>query len=139
MLERLRPRFVEVRRLANGSLGFYFRIPTYYRKLGCEIANEPLGINYEAACGQEGKGGRAATLNALFDEWNGQRRGEAIDQAKIARYGTIDWLFRQYKTEKAYTEKVSERSRPDYERIMQLICDTVGKSGRRIGERQTNL
>ena len=136
MLERLRPRFVEVRRLANGSLGFYFRIPTYYRKLGCEIANEPLGINYEAACGQEGKGGRAATLNALFDEWNGQRRGEAIDQAKIARYGTIDWLFRQYKTEKAYTEKVSERSRPDYERIMQLICDTVGKSGRRIGERQ---
>ena len=81
MLERLRPRFVEVRRLANGSLGFYFRIPTYYRKLGCEIANEPLGINYEAACGQEGKGGRAATLNALFDEWNGQRRGEAIDQA----------------------------------------------------------
>lgn len=51
-------------------------------------------------------------------------------------YGTIDWLFRQYKTEKAYTEKVSPRSRPDYERIMQMICDTVGKSGRRIGERQ---
>ena len=40
MLERQRPRFVEVRRLANGSLGFYFRIPTYYRKLGCEIAND---------------------------------------------------------------------------------------------------
>jgi hypothetical protein len=46
------------------------------------------------------------------------------------------WLFRQYKTEKAYTEKVSARSRPDYERIMQMICNTVGKSGRRIGERQ---
>jgi len=47
-------------------------------------------------------------------------------------------LFRQYKTEKAYTEKVSPRSRPDYERIMQMICDTVGKSGRRIGERQVS-
>ena len=62
--------------------------------------------------------------------------GEPVEQGKIARYGTIDWLFRQYKTEKAYTEKVSPRSRPDYERIMQMICDTVGKSGRRIGERQ---
>ena len=100
------------------------------------MANEPLGTNYEAACGDDSKGGRAATLNALFDEWNGQRRGEPIEQGKIARYGSIDWLFRQYKTEKAYTEKVSPRSRPDYERIMLLICDTVGKSERRIGERQ---
>lgn len=136
MLECARPRFVEARRLANGLVAFYFCIPKYYRKLGCEIANEPLGTTYEAACGENGKGGRAATLNALFDEWNDHRRGEPIAQAKIARHGSIDWLFRQYKTEKAYTEKVSPRSRPDYERIMQLICDTVGKSGRRIGERQ---
>jgi hypothetical protein len=128
-LERPLARFVEVRRLARGAAAFYFRIPTYYRKLGCEIANEPLGINYEAACGEDGIGGRAATLNALFEEWNNRRKGEPIEQAKIARYSTIDWLFRQYKTEKAYTEKVSLRSRPDYERIMQMICDTVGKSG----------
>ena len=107
-LERPLPRFVEVRRLARGSVAFYFRIPTYYRKLGCEMANEPLGTSYEAACGDDGKGGRAATLNALFDGWNGQRRGEPGEQGKIARYGTVDWLFRQYKTEKAYTEKVSE-------------------------------
>ena len=60
MLERLRPRFVETRRLADGSAAFYFRVPTYYRELGCEIANEPLGTNYEAACGEDGKGGRAA-------------------------------------------------------------------------------
>jgi hypothetical protein len=121
---------------SNGRTAFYFCIPKYYRKLGCEIPNEPLGTNYEGACGEDGTGGRAATLNALFDEWNDQRKGESIEQAKIARYGTIDWLFRRYKTEKAYTEKVSPRSRSDYEHIMQMICDTVGKSGRRIGERQ---
>ena len=136
MLQRPRARFVETRTLADGTTAFYFCIPKYYRKLGCEIANEPLGTSYEAACGEDGKGGRAATLNALFDEWNDQRKGEPIEQVKIARYGTIDWLFRQYKTEKAYTEKVSPRSRPDYERIMQMICDTVGKSGLRIGARQ---
>ena len=53
MLERLRPRFVETRRLADGSAAFYFRVPTYYRELGCEIANEPLGTSYEAACGED--------------------------------------------------------------------------------------
>jgi hypothetical protein len=127
---------IRKRQVARGSTAFYFRIPTYYRKLGCEMANEPLGTSYEAACGENGKGGRAATLNALFDEWNNQRMGAPGEQGKIARYGTLDWLFRQYKTEKAYTEKVSPRSRPDYERIMQVICDTVGNSGRRIGERQ---
>ena len=105
MFQRWRARFVETRKLADGATAFYFCIPKYYRKLGCEIANEPLGTNYEAACGEDGKGGRAATLNALFDEWNYHRKGEPIEQARIARYGTIDWLFRQYKTEKAYTEK----------------------------------
>ena len=54
-LERPLPRFVEVRRLARGSAAFYFRVPTYYRKLGCEMANEPIGTSYEAACGDEGK------------------------------------------------------------------------------------
>jgi hypothetical protein len=92
-LERRRPRFVEVRRLADGSVAFYFCIPKYYRKLGCEIVNEPLGTSYEAAGGEHGKGGRATALNALFDEWNDQRKGEPIEQAKIARYGTIEWLF----------------------------------------------
>jgi hypothetical protein len=136
MLERPRPRFVETRVLANGTTALYFRVPTHFRKLGCGIGNEPLGTSYESACGEDGKGGRAAALNALFDEWNSQRKGAPIAQAKIARYGTIDWLFRQYKAEKAYTEKVSPRSRPDYERIMQMICDIIGNSGRRIGERQ---
>ena len=65
-LERRHPRFVEMRRLADGSLAFYFCIPKHYRKLGFEIANEPLGTSYEAASGEDGKGGRAATLNALF-------------------------------------------------------------------------
>jgi hypothetical protein len=75
----------EVRRLAGGLAAFYFRIPTYYRKLGCEMANQPLGTSYETACGDDGKGGRAATLNALFGEWNDHRKGEPIEQGKISR------------------------------------------------------
>jgi len=56
-LERPLPRFMEVRRLARGSVAFYFRIPTYYRALGCEMANEPLGTSYEAAGGDDDRTG----------------------------------------------------------------------------------
>jgi len=61
---------------------------------------------------KDGKGGRAAILNALFDEWEAKKNGEPIDNRKLARYGTIDWLFRHYKTEEAYTEKVSSARVP---------------------------
>ena len=63
MFQRRCARFVETRKLADGTTAFYFCIPKYYRKLGCEIANEPLGTNYEAACGEDGRGGRAAAPN----------------------------------------------------------------------------
>ena len=52
------------------------------------------------------------------------------------RYGTVDWLFREYKQTKAYLEKVSQRSRRDYERTMLLITDLVTKKGDRVGDRK---
>jgi hypothetical protein len=63
------PRYVIAKSLANGTTGFYFNIPTRYRKAGCTIPNEPLGNDYAAACGVDGNGGGAAALNGLFDEW----------------------------------------------------------------------
>jgi hypothetical protein len=86
------PRFVIAKPLASGRTGFYFTVPTYYRKQGCTISNESLGSDYVTACGDDGDGGRAAALNGLFDEWRAMRAGEPI--ASIARYGTVDWLFR---------------------------------------------
>src|ERR1700733_10387727 len=72
------PRYVIDKRLASGLTGFYWNIPTYYRKLGCGIPNERLGTNYETACGEDGTGGRAAALNELFNEWDQKRLGEVV-------------------------------------------------------------
>ena len=91
------PRFVIPKVLANGATAFYFNVPTLYRRLGCPISNEPLGTDYFAACGEDGKGGRAASLNALFDEWTTRRKGGQVVAGRIAAYGTVDWLFREYK------------------------------------------
>ena len=129
------PRFVIPKLLASGLTGFYFNINKYYRDRGCIIPNEPLGTDYIVACGENGDGGRAAALNRLFDEWDAARRGEPVETGPLVRYGNVDWLFREYKSCKAYLKKVSLRSRPDYERTMLLVADTLTNKGDRIGGR----
>jgi hypothetical protein len=130
------PRFVIDKLLATGLTAFYWNVPTYYRELGCTIPNEPLGTDYEIACGEDGGGGRATALNEHFDEWNQKRLGKEVSSGKLFRYGTVDWLFREYKSSKAYLEKVASRSRPDYQRTMLLVADLLTKKGDRIGGRQ---
>jgi hypothetical protein len=129
------PRFVIGKTLASGATGFYFNVPTLYRYLGCTIPNEPLGSDYSIACGDDGAGGRAAALNELFDEWNVSRKGGTIDSGSLVRFGNVDWLFREYKSSKAYLDKVALRSRPDYERTMLLVADVLTSKGDRIGSR----
>ena len=130
------PRYVIAKPLATGGVAFYFNVPSRYRKLGCTVRNTPLGIDYAVACGQDGNGGRAAALNALFDEWEATRHGLPVTGERVPIYGTIRWLFQEYRRSKAYTEKVSRRSRPDYERTMQLVEDIVTKKGDNLGDRK---
>jgi len=127
------PRYIISKPLASGATGFYFTVPTRYRKMGCDIPNEPLGTDYTIACGADGNGGRAAALNGLFDEWWKAKNGEPVES--IARHGTVDWLFREYKASKRYHERVSERTRPDYEQLMQLVVNLPTKRGDRVGQR----
>ena len=127
------PRYVIAKQLASGATGFYFTVPTSYRKLGCTIPNEPLGTDYAIACGVDGKGGRAAALNGLFDEWIKIKNGDPVES--VIRYGTVDWLFREYKASKRYEKRVSARTRPDYERLMALVIDLPTKRGDCVGQR----
>jgi hypothetical protein len=127
------PRYVIAKPLASGATGFYFTIPTRYRQMGCAIPNEPLGSDYAVACGADGNGGRALALNGLFDEWWKIKNGEQVES--IARYGTVDWLFREYKASERYKKRVSQRTRPDYERLMQIVIELPTKRGDRVGQR----
>jgi hypothetical protein len=133
MMTVVLPRFVIAKPLASGATGFYFNIPTRYRGMGCAIRSEPLGADYAVACGVDGKGGRAAALNGLFNEWWNARNCEPVES--VVRFGTVDWLFKSYKTSDGYHERVSLRSRPDYERTMLLLADMVTKRGDRVGSR----
>jgi len=80
------PRFVVAKTLADGRVAFYFYVPGKYRKVGCTVANQPLGRDYAVACGEDGNGGRAAALNAQFDEWQGKFDAGYQSQASARRY-----------------------------------------------------
>jgi hypothetical protein len=130
------PRFVVAKTLARGHQAFYFYVPGKYRKLGCTVTSQPLGRDYAVACGEDGKGGRAAALNAQFDEWEDLRRGKPVTGERAPVYSTIRWLFQEYRRSKAYTEKVSARSRPDYERTMLLVENIITRKGDKLGDRK---
>ncbi|MCS3503769.1 hypothetical protein M2189_006714 [Bradyrhizobium japonicum] len=124
------PRHVIPKKLASGTLAYYYNVPTKYRALKCPIMNEPLGTDFAKVTS------RAKTLNEQFDEWDLARKGLPVSPGPIMpKYGTVDWLFREYKISKAYLEKVADRSKSDYEWAMQQICDIKTKSGDRIGGR----
>src|SRR4051794_21683864 len=78
---------------------------------------------------------RAAVLNGLFNEWDQVLKGQPVTAAIMPKYGTVDWLFREDKISKAYTEKVAGRSHRDYEWAMHQICKIKTTTGDRVGDR----
>jgi hypothetical protein len=120
------PRYVVPRPLAGGKTAYYFNTPEKLRKLKCPVANEPLGADYAEMVK------RAGTLNGLLDEWNTQRKGLPVATSNAPKYGTVDWLFRDYKTSDAYLKKVAVRSRQNYEWAMDAVCNIVTKKGDRV-------
>jgi hypothetical protein len=133
-MKQVLPRYVISKLLKSGRTGFYYNVPKLYLKKGCPRLNEPLGDDYVIACGPDGRSGRAATLNALLDEWDLARRGLPIASEVAPTAGSVDWLFREYKSSKAYTEKVGVRSRRSYEWTMRAVANTVNRKGVRIGD-----
>jgi hypothetical protein len=136
-MQRELPRFV-IGKQVTGQIRYYWTLPSYYRKLGCTVHLEhktALGADYIIACGEDGKAGRAATLNGLFDDWDRIRLGETPKPKIEFKAGTVDWLFKTYKGSNDWKERVSARTAPDHENTIRLICDIRGKSGIRIGDR----
>jgi hypothetical protein len=134
MLPYRLPRFVVAKKVSGGAIAFYWRPGRYYIERGCTIPSEPLGSDYAAACGVDGNGGRARILNALFDEWRAARDGEPV--TGLVAIGSVSWLFREYRRSKAFAERVSARTRPDYDRLMQLVAGIITKTGDTVGDRQ---
>jgi hypothetical protein len=116
--------------LASGCWGYFFCPPTWARKAGCPVQNEPLGTDYDEAVR------RAETvLLPAFDAWRGESPPQEQQQGKgilVAKPGTLDWLFGEYRASRKFT-KMPTRSRRDRESNMRLVADYTLADGRRLG------
>src|SRR5262249_35084325 len=120
------PRYVLRKPIKSGGWAYYFNIPMWARKAGCPVENEPLGDDYDAAVQRA-----ETTLLPAFDCW---RSGGNTDApvAGVARPGTLDWIFAEYRSDKRYTA-LDARTRRNHEVGFRLIGQHLMKDGRRLG------
>lgn len=118
------PRYV-LRKPLKSGWGYFFNVPTWARKAGCPIKNEPLGIDFDAAVRRA-----EAVLLPAFDSW---LTGGASDQVpNVCAVGTLDWVFGEYRADRRFT-KLDPKTKRLHESGMRLVGDHVLKDGRRLG------
>jgi hypothetical protein len=110
--------------LADGKPAYFWAPHERDIKRGFTITSEALGQEYGAA--RE----RAAELNCHLDAWRAGR-GEERSLDLHPGVGTVEWLVERYKRDGM--EKVSPRSRPEYERAFNLVLRHKTKIGTEVG------
>ena len=120
------PRYV-LRKPIKGGWGYFFNVPTWARKAGCQVRNEALGTEYAAAVQ------RAETvLLPAFDSW---RSGAVSDKSAstVTAPNTLDWVFAEYRADRRFT-KLDSRTKRNHEVGFRLVGGYALKDGRRLGQ-----
>jgi len=125
------PRYMVGKPLSDGGVGYYWAPRTADIKAGFTIAREALGQDYALAIA------RAAHLNQHLDAWRAGR-GETKDVDLQPGFGTLAWLVARYKLSRAW-QKVSDRSRPEYERTLSMVLRHKQKNGAEVGTLSAHL
>jgi hypothetical protein len=121
------PRYT-LRRPVKSGWAYFFNVPTWARKAGYPVKNEPLGEDYQAAVA------RAETvLLPAFDCWRTGGISTNAALATVAKFGTLDWVFAEYRSDRRY-KKLDPKTKRNHEVGFRLVGGYVLKDGRRVGE-----
>src|SRR3954453_17279816 len=107
------PRYVE-RSWTKSGWTYHFHVPTWANRAGCPLHTEALGADLDAAIK------RAETmLSPAFDAWRSGDTKTAATPA-MAKVGTLDWVFSEYRTDRRYT-KLDPKSKRNHENGFKLV------------------
>jgi len=120
------PRYVRRKPLKSGAWGYFFDLPTWARKAGCQIANEPLGTDYTKAVERA-----EVVLLPAFDSWCGGGKSSE-EMPAVAASGTLDWIFAEYRADRRYT-KLGANQKRNHEVGFRMVGGHVLKDGRKLG------
>ena len=119
------PRYMLAKRLKDGRTAYYWSPQKRDLHAGCTLRREALGLDYADAIA------KAELLNTHLDAWR-QGRDAPKDLDLRPDFGSLKWLVECYKRSRAW-DKVSARSRGDYERAFRLVLDYPTKTGGDLG------
>ena len=119
------PRYVLPKPLRTGR-GYFFNVPTWARQAGCPVKNEPLGTDYDAAVQRAEN-----ILLPAFDAW--RSGGMDVPASIVARTGTLDWVFAEYRADKRFT-RLDAKTKRNHEVGFRLVGGYLLKNGKRLGE-----
>ena len=119
------PRYVLRKPLRNATWAYFFNVPMWARKAGCPVKNEPLGANHDAAVQRAEN-----ILLPAFDAW---RSGGTDAVATVARAGTLDWVFAEYRSDQRFT-RLDAKTKRNHEVGFRIVGGYLLKNGRRLGE-----
>jgi hypothetical protein len=125
------PRYMLLKRLLDGSVAYYWNPHIRDIKAGFTLKRETLGPDYALAIA------RANELNQHLDAWRGGR-DETKDLDLQPGFGTLKWLIERYKRSPAW-KKVSQRSRPEYERALNMVLEHKLSNRANLGSLGLNL
>ncbi len=118
------PRYV-LRKPIRGAWAYFFNPPMWARKAGCPLKSEPLGRDYDKAVERA-----ECILLPAFDSW---LRGDGQQPASVgAEFGTLDWIFAEYRADRRYTT-LDARTRRNHESGFKLVGSHILKNGIRLG------
>ena len=110
------PPYMIEKGLSGGRRAYYWNPQPRDLNNGFTLRSEALGSDYGAACE------RANLLNRHYADWRAGRSATRELDAQPG-FGTLDWLVERYYRTEAWTEDVSQRSRPEYRRALNLVLE----------------
>lgn len=136
------PRYTRPKKLADGSIGWFWTLPTWAQPkkskdgqlvpverhgAACPLESSPLGTDAAKAWD------RANEINEALDRW---RKGQ--DQSKLIERGTVSWLMAWFRQQKQFTGR-KNKTKADYRKIMKIVEGFPMKSGGKLGDRRIAL
>jgi hypothetical protein len=113
--------------LKGGVSAWFFEPPTWAREAECPVKCEPLGTDFEAAA--------TRVEGLLYPQFRAWCVGRKIpDDFRVdPRHGTLAWLNETYFRSRAF-EKVADRTKPTYRKMLSGIERLKIKGGGTLGE-----
>jgi hypothetical protein len=119
------PRYMLAKRLKDSRIAYYWSPHRRDLKAGCTLRRETLGLDYATAIA------KAELLNNHLDAW---RAGLDAPKDLDLRpdFGSLKWMVVRYKLSRAW-DKVSPRSRGEYQKVFRLVLEHPTKTGGELG------